>query len=253
MAFLLLAVSLGLFYAMMYMGKRGGVVKVRALPAMEAIPEAVGRAAEMGKSVFYTTGVGGLSISNASQGPQTLASISIMEYAARMSAKNGVRLDLFTPIPDALPLMEETLRNAYELEGSTVDFNADMIHFVPEYDPYVAGCLGYLQRERPASTLLIGSFASEAVILGEAGNTIGALQIGGTAQTGQIPFLVATCDYVLISEELYAASASISQNPDILGSLKGEDFVKFGIVAVIIVGVLLALTGSRALVNILKV
>lgn len=253
MAFILAVVVFGLYYAMMYLGKHGRVVNVRALPAMNAIPEAIGRAAEMGKPVFYTTGTAGLQLANAAQGPQTLASVSLMEYAASLSAKNGVRLDLFTPIPDALPLMEETIMNAYHLQGSTVDFNPDQIHFVPEYDPYVAACLGYLQRERPASTMLIGGFSSEAVILGEAGNAIGAMQIGATANTGQIPFMVATCDYVLISEELYAASATVSKNLDVLGSLQGEDYVKIGIVALIIIGFLLAAAGNNWLVGILKV
>jgi hypothetical protein len=253
MAFFLAIITFGLFYAMMYLGKHGREVKVRALPAMNAIPEAIGRAAEMGRPVFYTTGTAGLQLVNAAQGPQTLASISIMEHVARLCAKNGVRLDLFTPIPDALPLMQETLSNSYHLEGSTIEFNTDQIHFVPEYDPYVAASLGYLQRNRPASSLLMGGFSSEAVILGEAGNVIGAMQIAGTANTGQIPFLVATCDYVLISEELYAASASVSQNPDVLGSLQGEDYLKIGLVVLTIVGFLLALFGNSWLVGILKV
>jgi hypothetical protein len=128
-----------------------------------------------------------------------------------------------------------------------------MINFVPEYDPYVAGCLGYLQRERPASCILMGGFASESVILGEAGNTIGALQIGGTANTGQIPFLVATCDFVLISEELYAASASISSDPNILGSLKGEDIVKMLLVGLVFAGYLLALVRNDLLIKFLGV
>jgi hypothetical protein len=252
-ALALLIIICGLFYIFMYQGAKGKEIYVRRLPAMNALPEAIGRCAEMGKPLFYTTGVGGLKLSNASQGPQTLASISIMESAAKLCAKNGVRIDVFTPIADALPLIEETLRMSYLVEGSSEEFNRDMINFVPEYDPYVAGCLGYLQRERPASCILMGGFASESVILGEAGNTIGALQIGGTANTSQIPFLVATCDFVLISEELYAASASISNDPNILGSLKGEDFVKMLLVGLVLVGYLLALVRNDLLIKLLGV
>jgi hypothetical protein len=79
------------------------------------------------------------------------------------------------------------------------------------------------------------------------------MQIGGTANTGQIPFLVATCDYVLISEELYAASASVSKNSDVLGSLQGEDYVKIGLAALIIIGYILAVIGNDALIKILQV
>jgi len=252
-AFSLLIVICSLFYIFMYQGAKGKKISVRRLPAMDAIQEAIGRCAEMGRPLFYTTGVGGLKLSNASQGPQTLASISIMESAAKLCARKGVRIDVFTPIADALPLIEETLRTSYLVEGSSEEFNRDMIHFVPEYDPYVAGCLGYLQRERPASCILMGGFSSESVILGEAGNTVGALQIGGTANTGQIPFLVATCDYVLISEELYAASALINNDPNIIGCLKGEDFVKMLLVGLVFVGYILALVGNDLLIKLLGV
>ena len=42
----------------------------------------------------------------------------------------------------------------------------------------------------------------------------------------QLPFFVAACDYTLIGEELFAASAYLSQDEKMLGSLKGQDFGK---------------------------
>jgi hypothetical protein len=38
-----------------------------------------------------------------------------------------------------------------------------------------------------------------------------------------LPFFVAACDYTLIGEELFAASAYLSREPKLLGSLKGQD------------------------------
>jgi hypothetical protein len=99
---------------------------------------------------------------------------------------------------------------------------------------------------------MMGGFYYEAVVLGEAGNTIGAMQIGGTANTHQLPFFVATCDYTLIMEELYAASAEISGNPDVLGSLKGEDYLKFLILGILGIGFLLGLINNMALINFLR-
>jgi hypothetical protein len=54
-------------------------------------------------------------------------------------------------------------------------------------------------------------------------------------------------------EELYAASAEISGNPDVLGSLKGEDILKFIVLALLGVGFILALINDKTLINILKV
>jgi hypothetical protein len=112
--------------------------------------------------------------------------------------------------------------------------------------------LGWIQREKPASSILLGGFYYEAVVIGEAGNTIGAMQIGGSANTHQLPFLVATCDYTLIMEELYAASAEISGNPDVLGSLRGEDLLKFLLLALTVIGFLLAFVNNNSLINFLR-
>jgi hypothetical protein len=54
-----------------------------------------------------------------------------------------------------------------------------------------------------------------------------------------MPFMIATCDYMLLSEELYAAGASISQDPDLLGTIRGEDILKYIFIAVIAIGFLL--------------
>ena len=45
-----------------------------------------------------------------------------------------------------------------------------------------------------------------------------------------------TCDYTLLGEELYAASAYLSREPKLLGSLKGQDMGKALIIAVLIIG-----------------
>jgi hypothetical protein len=83
------------------------------------------------------------------------------------------------------------------------------------------------------------------------GNSVGAIQIAGTAQPAQLPFFVAACDYTLIGEEFFAASAYLSGEPDQLGSLKGQDVGKLIVAGGIVVGVvaetLASLTGSSAI------
>jgi hypothetical protein len=219
---------------------------------MAAIPEAVGRAAEMGQPLFWTPGIGG-GLNDATQGPQILASISILEYVAEETVKAGVKLDAFCPLYDALPLVEETLRTAYLAAGKPEEFDRDMITFIEGQSAYLTGVLGYFQRERPASNILMGGFYYESVVIGEAGNTIGAMQIAGTNNTHQMPFLVATCDYMLLAEELYAAGAAISGDPDMLGSLKGEDIMKLILIAVTAIGFILGAVGVTFIADILAV
>ncbi|HNQ44041.1 MAG TPA: hypothetical protein PKI59_06400, partial [Candidatus Cloacimonadota bacterium] len=83
-------------------------------------------------------------------------------------------------------------------------------------------------------------FAAEALLMTETGNAVGAVQIAGTDAVTQIPFFITTCDYTLIGEELYAASAYLNREPMLLGTLKAQDYFKFVILSVVIVGAILA-------------
>ena len=87
---------------------------------------------------------------------------------------------------------------------------------------------------------MMGYFYAESLLLAETGATTGAIQIAGTDAFTQLPFFVTTCDYTLLGEELYAASAYLSREPKLLGSLKGQDVGKALIIVVLIIGSILS-------------
>ena len=83
--------------------------------------------------------------------------------------------------------------------------------------------------------------------------------MAGTAQPSQLPFFVAACDYTLIGEEFFAASAYLSGEPHQLGSLKGQDVGKLICGLMILVGCILAtiltfeqVSGAQAALDFLK-
>jgi hypothetical protein len=78
-------------------------------------------------------------------------------------------------------------------------------------------------------------------VMAEAGNASGAIQIAGTDAVNQLPFFVTSCDYTLMGEELYAASAYLSRQPLLVGTIKAQDFGKLVIVALVLLLSLLAL------------
>ena len=143
----------------------------------------------------------------------------------------------------------ETVESAFLAAGRPDAYNEDDIYYVSdEQFGYVAFITGKMVREKPAACFYLGSFYAESLILAETGNSIGAIQVAGTAQPAQLPFFVAACDYTLIGEEFFAASAYLSGDPDQLGSLKGQDVGKLIVVALIVIGcglsTLAVLTGS---------
>jgi hypothetical protein len=100
-----------------------------------------------------------------------------------------------------------------------------------------------MMREKPAANILMGYFYAESLLLAETGSRTGAIQIAGSDAYTQLPFFVTTCDYTLMGEELYAASAFLSRDARLLGSIKAQDLAKFAIVALILLGVLTSAFG----------
>ena len=87
---------------------------------------------------------------------------------------------------------------------------------------------------------MFGAFFAEALILAETGHNVGAMQVAGTPSTTQIPFFITSCDYTIIGDEFYAASAYLSREPTLLGSLVGQDYAKAVLMIVILLGLVIA-------------
>ena len=226
--------------------KKGKKLFVRRIAGLEAVEEAVGRATEMGKSVLYIPGI--LDLDDV----QTIASISILGTLAQMTAKYDTKLDV--PVSKSLVLTaaRETVKQAYLSAGRPDAYSDDIVHYITdEQFGYVAAIDGIMVRDKPATCFYMGAFFAESLILAETGNSIGAIQVAGTAMPAQLPFFVAACDYTLIGEELFAASAYLSGEPRAIGSLKGQDAGKVIAMLFIGLGVLFetarVLTGSPAI------
>jgi hypothetical protein len=214
---------------------RGKSLSIRKISGLEAVEEAVGRATEMGKSVLFVPGSRDL------DDLQTIAGLSILSSVAKMTAQYEAPLDV--PVNRSLVMAagQETVKEAYLSVGRPDLYKSEIVHYITdEQFGYVAALEGIMVRERPAACFYMGAFLAESLILAETGNSIGAIQIAGTAMPVQLPFFVAACDYTLIGEELFAAAAYLSQDRRMIGSLKGQDFGKIVAMLAIVIGSLLA-------------
>jgi hypothetical protein len=132
------------------------------------------------------------------------------------------------------------VKAGYLHAGRPEAYDSNSVRFVsPEQFAYVASVTGVMLRDRPAAHIFMGSFFAESLLLAETGFATGAIQVAGTANVHQLPFFVVACDYTLIGEELYAASAYLSGEPKLVGSLKGADLMKLLILATVIIGCVL--------------
>jgi hypothetical protein len=217
--------------------KEGKPLFVRKISGLGAIEEGVGRATEMGRPVLFVPGIGELGDVD---GIQTIAGLSILSRVAHITAEYDTKLICPVLYPLSFAAAQEMVKNAYVDSGKGDDFKSDTVKYIAgEQFAYVAAIAGVMVREKPATNIFMGAFYAESLILAETGQSTGAIQVAGTANPEQLPFFIAACDYTLMGEELYAASAYLSREPLMLGSLKGQDWMKMILVGIIILGAIL--------------
>ena len=211
---------------------------LRRIAGLDAVDEAIGRATELGKPVLYLTGAHDMS------DPSTIAAAVILGRVAKRAA--SYETDLLVPHrePITMAVCQEITKQAYLEAGKPDLFKEDANFFITsDQFSYTAAVDGIMLRRKPAANFFMGSYFAESLLLTETGASTGAIQIAGTDSDHQLPFFVTTCDYTLIGEELYAASAYLSKEPIQIGTLRGQDLGKAFILAVIGVGTLVATIG----------
>jgi hypothetical protein len=232
----LFVLSLVIGLAILYFIERAKSDKglfIRKIAGLEAVDDAVGRATEMGRKIIFVPGIMDM------DSMQTIAGITILGRVAKLAAEYEAKLEV--PVCTSLVMVtaREVVKEAYLNAGRPDSYNDSMVYYVTnDQFAYAAALDGLFLRERPAAVFLQGQFYAESLILAETANSVGAIQIAGTAMPTQLPFFVAACDYTLIGEELFAASAYLSKDPKLLGSLKGQDVGKFIFLLVILIGVI---------------
>ncbi len=217
------------------LARRGKPFYVRPIAGLQAIEEAVGRATEMGKPMLFVPGIQDMNEID------TVAGLTILASVAKTAAEYDTPLEVPTTRALVMTAAREAVQAAALAAGRPDYYNEERIYYVTdEQFGYVASVCGWMYREKPAACFFLGKFYAESLILAETGNAVGAIQIAGTAETTQLPFFVAACDYTLLGEELFAASAYLSGEPSQLGMLKGQDFGKLAAMVLVVVGCLIA-------------
>ena len=243
---ILVAGSLFILLIFYYFGKaqRGEKMYLRPIAGIEAIDEAIGRATEMGKPILYVPGLSNIA------DVATIASLTILGRVAKKVAEYQTPLLVPNRDPIVYTVAEECVKQAYLEAGRPDAYDQDSVFFLTQSQfAFVAGVNGIMMRERPATNFYLGMFWAESLILAETGSLSGAIQIAGTDAITQLPFFITTCDYTLIGEELYAASAYLGHEPKQIGAVKGQDACKVLIIIILLLGLVLstisAITGNE--------
>jgi hypothetical protein len=207
---------------------------IRRIPGVDAIEGAVGRCAEQGRPTMFSTGLTDL-------GPVLFACLGVLHFVAKKAAQFKLKLIVPQYTPEAMAIVEDTTREAYRDAGRANSFDPQSIVFLSgEQFAFASGYMGLMHREKAGAAFLFGQFAAEALVLAEAGQQVGARQVAASVSPEQVPFFICTCEYTLIGEELFGASAYMSREPVQVATVAAQDRFKFLILITIVLGVAIA-------------
>ncbi|MCC6403084.1 MAG: hypothetical protein IT207_03660 [Fimbriimonadaceae bacterium] len=205
---------------------------IRRIPGLNAIDDAIGRATEMGRPIFMVPGIGTLNAIS-------VQAVNIFAQVTKTASQFATPIRMCIADAAVYTVAQEVIRDVYQRQGMLERFDVDSVRFISDRQfAFAAGVSGLLHREKAAATFLLGEFYAESLIFAETANSIGAIQVAGSTQTSQTPFFVAACDYVLLGDEFYAASAYLTREPVLVGSLVGQDWCKIMITAAVFLGAL---------------
>jgi len=218
---------------------------IRRISGLNAIDEAVGRATEMGRPVVMVPG-----LSDTTVNAKTMQAINIFGYVSRVAARFGNPILVCCYNASTYTVAQEIIRDVYQQEGLGDQFDVDSVRFVSDRQfAFAAGVSGLILREKAAATFFMGEFYAESLILAETANSVGAIQVASSTELTQTPFFIAACDYVLIGDEFYAASAFLTRQPVLVGSLIGQDWCKLAIIGLVLCGATMNTIQQRGTVN----
>lgn len=241
---LMLAFSAVVFLSIRRAGTRQHTF-LRRIPGIAAIEEAVDRAAETGRPILYLTGSGELAGRGDASNLSTIAATVILGEVVKRAVRRGTSIKVPHRSAVVMAISQEIVHEAYLTAGRRDLYSEDINFFITaDQFAYTAAVNGIMLRERPAAHFFLGYYYAESLLLAETGTATGALQIAGTDAEHQLPFFITTCDYTLIGEELYAASAYLSRAPALVGALHGQDVGKGFILAGLVSGSLLLTLGE---------
>ncbi|MBS1721762.1 MAG: hypothetical protein JSS66_02015 [Armatimonadetes bacterium] len=203
---------------------------IRRIPGLNAIDDAIGRATEMGRPVLMVPGVGDLNAIS-------VQAVNIFAHVTKTAAQFSTPIRLCVANAAVYTVAQEVIRDVYQQQGLEERYDTDSVRFVTDRQfAFAAGVSGLILREKVAAAFFLGEFFAESLIFAETANGVGAIQVAGSTEKSQTPFFIAACDYVLIGDEFYAASAYLTRQPILVGSLVGQDWAKILMAATVFLG-----------------
>jgi hypothetical protein len=213
----------------------------RPIAAFHALQGLVGRAAESGKLVHFSlgsAGIGGIHTAAVSAG------LAVFRYVAEQGAALGCSPIVTVAEPTTMLVAQDVLHQAYRQTGLASGYRpTDVQMIAPDPTAYAAGAQDTINDESVMANIMTGHFGEEYLLMGEPGAQRKITQLVASDYVNTQPMMVSTSNRVLLGEELFAAGAYLTRQPEHLASLHLQDVLRVGIVLAIVIGVAIKTLG----------
>jgi hypothetical protein len=217
---------------------------VRRVPALDAIEEGIGRAAEMGRPVIASPGIAVSGIDY-----WTVGALSILSHVATLCARSDLRL--LVPLGGSeqsytlVEISRDIVESQYRLEGHPESYNVDDLPFLSGRQfAWASAYCGMLVREKPALNVMVGEQWGSAIYIAGVSHEAGSFTISGSDYLSNIACLSVASDYVMIGEEMIAAGAYLSKDAVQIASIRTQDIIKAVMAVLLLLGILALTMGS---------
>ncbi|MHB1481660.1 MAG: DUF6754 domain-containing protein [Bellilinea sp.] len=237
---ILAAAGIMIWYRIM-INKKGNP-EFRQMAAFDRLKKAVGLAVEDGSRIHVTLGKS--SLTQASN-PSALAALATLDRIGSYASMSD-RPPIATSGDGGLALLsQDTLKAVYRGANAPEMYDPNRV-YMSGITPlsYIAGTLPIVTDEDVSAHVMIGNFGPEIGLLTEAATAEGAFTLAASDSLPAQAVIYASAEEPLIGEELFAAPAYLKPSAAHSASIKTQDFLRWGVIGVLIAGSILKLVGA---------
>lgn len=210
----------------------------RRIPAFEELNRAIERAVEAGERVHVSLGTGSVIGPESAPALVGLAALTRIARATSMSDRPVV----VTAGDGAMAILaQDTLRTTYQEVGASELYeptSGRLLGATPL--SYAAGLPAVLAYEQVSVHVLSGAYGFEAGLAADFGERARVFVIGGTDDVQAQALLYTVAQHPLIGEEVFASGAYLDVGAMHKASLRAQDVVRFGLIVLILLGVIVS-------------
>ncbi len=223
-------------------------VSLRSIPTVEASLEAVRACSEKGNPLLFDTGWTGANFWGHSSGLTTLcfvpATLELLRAISREAGNLGVRVITGTTNAVYALMSHDFMQRGYAESGHPERFVPTDIRFYPDNTALNLSDVEMAHRLPFGAAVMVGGHNQTSnVVIYEALATEGAMIVAGEIWPNDNSMAALCADYMSFSEENIAIGSYLSDDPVPKAILASEDVIKVFLIAIVIIGGLLAGAG----------